>query len=55
MQKCQLNPTPNQTFEIVGTGEYDFSNVLRHSYELQERDKRRPATNAFMPFSASSN
>ena len=39
MQKCQLNPTPNQTFEIVGTGEYDFSNVLRHSYELQERDK----------------
>ena len=32
-----LNPTPNQTFEILGRGEYDFAAILRHSYELQEQ------------------
>ena len=31
-----LNPTPNQTFEIVGRGEYDFSTILHHSYQMQE-------------------
>ena len=35
--KISLNPTPNQTFEIVGRGEYDFATILRHSYELQEQ------------------
>ena len=33
-----LNPTPNQTFEIVGRGEADFSAILRHSYQLQEQE-----------------
>jgi hypothetical protein len=33
-----LNPTPNQTFEIEGRGEYDFSAILRHSYQLQEQE-----------------
>lgn len=33
-----LTPTSNQTFEIVGRGEYDFDSILHHSYELQEQD-----------------
>ena len=33
-----LKPTPNQTFEIVGRGEFDFTTILQHSYELQEQD-----------------
>lgn len=36
--KFSLNPTPNQTFEIVGRGEYDFASILRRSYQLQEQD-----------------
>ncbi len=35
MQKASLNPTPDQTFEVIGEGPYDFSRVLRHSRELQ--------------------
>ena len=33
MQKAMLNPTPDQTFEVIGEGPYDFSRVLRHSRE----------------------
>ena len=36
--KYTLNPTPNQTFEITGFGEYDFATILHHSYELQEQE-----------------
>ena len=36
--KFSLTPTPNQTFEIVGRGEYDFVTLLHHSYELQEQE-----------------
>ena len=36
--KLSLNPTPNQTFEIVGRGASDFATILRHSYELQEQE-----------------
>ncbi len=35
MPKVSLNPTPDQTFELVGEGPYDFVRVLRHSRELQ--------------------
>ena len=35
MQKVSLNPTPDQTFEIVGEGPYNFDKVLAHSRELQ--------------------
>ena len=30
-----LNPTPDQTFEVVGEGPYDFVRVLEHSRRLQ--------------------
>lgn len=36
MQKASLNPTPDQTFEVVGEGPYDFVRVLRHSRALQD-------------------
>lgn len=36
MQKASLNPTPDQTFEVIGEGPYDFVRVLRHSRELQQ-------------------
>ncbi len=35
MQKGYLNPTPDQTFEVVGEGTYDFLHVLEHSREMQ--------------------
>lgn len=35
MQRVSLNPTPDQTYELVGEGPYDFGRVLRHSRELQ--------------------
>ena len=37
--KFSLKPTPNQTFEIVGRGDYDFAAILRHSYQLQEQEQ----------------
>lgn len=45
MQKAMLNPTPDQTFEIVGEGPYDFSRVLRHSRELQQAGRVEEACN----------
>lgn len=35
MQKAFLNPTPDQTFEVVGDGPYNFARVLAHSRSLE--------------------
>lgn len=35
MQKAYLNPTTDQTFEIVGEGEYNFAKVLARTREMQ--------------------
>ena len=35
MQKAVLNPTPDQTFELIGEGPYNFVKVLARSRELQ--------------------
>ena len=35
MQKATLNPTPDQTFEVEGTGAYDFARVLARSREME--------------------
>lgn len=35
MQKATLNPTPDQTFEVVGSGPYDFGRVLSQSRSMQ--------------------
>lgn len=45
MQKALLNPTPDQTFEIIGEGPYDFVRVLRHSRELQQAGRVEEACN----------
>ena len=43
MQKATLNPTPDQTFEVVGGGDYDFVKVLSRSREMQEAGDVREA------------
>ncbi len=43
MQKAYLNPTPDQTFEIVGEGAYNFVKVLAHSRGLQAAGEVRQA------------
>lgn len=45
MQKAMFNPTPDQTFEVIGEGPYDFSRVLRHSRELQQAGRVEEACN----------
>lgn len=45
MQKAMLNPIPDQTFEVIGEGPYDFSRVLRHSRELQQAGRVEEACN----------
>ena len=35
MQKASLNPTPDQTFEVVGEGPYNFVKILSRSREMQ--------------------
>ncbi len=35
MQKASLNPTPEQTFEVIGEGPYDFVRVLARTREMQ--------------------
>ena len=35
MQKASLNPTPDQTFEVVGEGPYNFVKILARSREMQ--------------------
>ena len=39
MQEPRLNPTPDQTFELVGDGLYNFVKVLSHSRELQREGR----------------
>nr|WP_300100288.1 tetratricopeptide repeat protein [uncultured Alistipes sp.] len=36
MRKATLNPTPDQTFEVIGEGPYDFAEVLRRTRKMQE-------------------
>lgn len=45
MQKPYLNPTSDQTFEIVGDGPYDFAQILAHSREMQEKGHVEEACN----------
>lgn len=35
MPKASLNPTPDQTFEVVGEGAYDFTKILARSRQMQ--------------------
>ncbi|MDE5708569.1 MAG: tetratricopeptide repeat protein [Alistipes sp.] len=35
MQKAFLNPTPDQTFELIGEGEFNFVRALARSREVQ--------------------
>lgn len=35
MQKATLNPTPDQTFEVIGEGSYNFVHVLARAREKQ--------------------
>lgn len=43
MPTAALNPTPEQTFELVGDGPYDFAKILARSRELQRTGKVREA------------
>ena len=35
MRKASLNPTADQTFEVVGEGPYNFAKILAHTREMQ--------------------
>lgn len=35
MQKAYLNPTPDQTFEVIGEGPYNFGKILARTREMQ--------------------
>ena len=45
MQKAVLNPTPDQTFELIGDGPYNFVKVLAHSRSLQASGQVEAACN----------
>lgn len=45
MKKAELKPTPEQTFELVGRGEYDFAAVLERSYRMQAEGRVEEACN----------
>lgn len=46
MQKAMLNPTPDQTFEVIGEGPYDFPASCATAANCNRRAvSRRPATN----------
>ncbi|MBQ3186294.1 MAG: tetratricopeptide repeat protein [Alistipes sp.] len=45
MQRPQLNPTPDQTFELVGTGPYDFRKILDEAARLQHEGQVERACN----------
>ena len=45
MQKAYLNPTPEQTFEVVGDGPYDFVKVLDHARRMQSEGDVEGACN----------
>ena len=45
MKRPELKPTLNQTFELVGRGEYDFASVLDRSMRLQSENRIGEACN----------
>ena len=45
MQKPQLKPTPDQTFELLGSGAFDFVKVLADARRLQEQGEVERACN----------
>ena len=46
MQKAMLEPTPDQTFEVIGEGPYDFEKVLAHTRQMQRNGDVEGACNA---------
>ena len=46
MQKAMLEPTPDQTFEVIGEGPYDFEKVLAHARQMQRNGDVEGACNA---------
>lgn len=46
MQKAMLEPTPDQTFEVIGEGPYDFEKVLAHTRRMQREGNVEEACNA---------
>lgn len=46
MQKAKLEPTPDQTFEVIGEGPYDFEKVLAHTRRMQREGDVEGACNA---------
>lgn len=45
MQKPHFNPTPDQTFELIGSGSYDFTKQLSEARALQQRGEVEAACN----------
>lgn len=45
MQKPQLKPTPDQTFELIGSGDFDFVKVLADARRMQEQGEVERACN----------
>lgn len=51
MQKAMLEPTPDQTFEVIGEGPYDFEKVLARTRQMQREGDVEGACNArFLAF-----
>lgn len=46
MQKAMLEPTPDQTFEVIGEGPYDFEKVLARTRQMQREGDVEGACNA---------
>ena len=45
MQKPQLNPTPDQTFELVGSGSFDFRKIVDEAARMQHEGRVEEACN----------
>ncbi|MBQ1221511.1 MAG: hypothetical protein IIX78_03085 [Alistipes sp.] len=45
MQRAELKPTPDQTFELVGSGPYDFVKVTAEARRLQQQGRVEEACN----------
>lgn len=46
MQKAKLEPTADQTFEVIGEGAYDFEKVLARTRQMQREGDVEGACNA---------
>ena len=46
MQKAKLEPTPDQTFEVIGEGPYDFEKVLDRTRRMEREGEVEGACNA---------